>query len=74
LANGDAEFAAALDDAEEGGDLWARLFASQVQPVFSSNGDSPDILPISVRNWRFTIVGTRFTGGKFAIEIANNAA
>ena len=38
LANGDTEFSAALDDAEEGGDLWARLFASQVQPVFSSNG------------------------------------
>ena len=37
LADGDAQFAAALNDAEDGGDLGASLFASQVQPVLSSD-------------------------------------
>ena len=44
------------------------------QVVFAADGDSPDILPMSVRNLRFTIVGTRSLDGKFAIEIANSAA
>ena len=38
------------------------------------DSDSPDILPMSVMNLRFTIVGTRSLGGKFAIEIANSEA
>ena len=41
FADGDAEFAAALHNAEDSGDLWAGLFASQVQPVFSSNRNRP---------------------------------
>ena len=47
---------------------------SREQVVLSAQCDSPDILPMSVKNWRFTIVGTRFMGVRFAIEIANNAA
>ena len=74
FTNGHVQLAATLDDAEDGGDLRSRFLAAQMQPVAPSNRDSPDILPMSVRNWRFTIVGTRFTGGKSSIEIANNAA
>ena len=50
FADGYAEPAAALDDGEDGGDFWAGLLASQVQPVLPSDGDSPDILPMSVKN------------------------
>ncbi len=48
--------------------------SSHEEVILPSDGDSPDILPMSVRNLRFTIVGTRSLGGKFAIEIANSAA
>ena len=37
LANGNAQFAAALYDAEDGGDLGSGLFAAQVQPIPPSN-------------------------------------
>jgi hypothetical protein len=50
FADGYAEQAAALDDGEDGGDFWAGLLASQVQPVLAPDGDSPDILPMSVKN------------------------
>jgi hypothetical protein len=50
LANRDAQLAAAFDDGQDGRDFGSSLFASQVQPVPPSNGDSPDILPMSVRN------------------------
>jgi hypothetical protein len=35
LVDGDIQFAAALDDAEDGGDLRASLLAAQMQPVFT---------------------------------------
>lgn len=41
LADGDIQFAAALDDAENGGDLWSRFFTSQVQPVLPTNRNRP---------------------------------
>jgi len=50
FADGYAEPAAALDGGEDGGDFWAGLLASQVQPVLAASGDSPDILPMSVKN------------------------
>jgi hypothetical protein len=50
FADGYAEPAAALDHGEDGGDFWACLFTAQVQPVLPSDGDSPDILPMSVKN------------------------
>jgi len=50
LTNRYIEFAAALDDAEDGGDLWSRLFTADMQPILPANSNSPDILPMSVRN------------------------
>jgi hypothetical protein len=40
-----------------------------MQPVFSSDSDSPDILPMSGKSWRFTIVGIRFMVGQFVTEM-----
>jgi len=62
------------DQAVYGGGTFATAIRTCKQVVFASKGDSPDILPMSVRNLRFTIVGTRSLGGKFAIEKANSAA
>jgi hypothetical protein len=50
LANRNIQFAATLDDAEDSGNLWSRLFAAYMQPILPANSDSPDILPMSVRN------------------------
>ena len=50
FADGHAQFAAALDDANDGGDLRPCLLAADMQPVAPSDRDSPDILPMSVRN------------------------
>ena len=50
FSDGDAEAATALDHGEDGGDFWTCLFTAQVQPVLPSDGDSPDILPMSVKN------------------------
>jgi hypothetical protein len=44
------------------------------QVIAAAYSDSPDILPMSDRNQKFTILGIRFTAEKFVIEIANNAA
>ena len=37
FADGNVQFAAALDDAEDGGDLWARLLAADMQPILPAN-------------------------------------
>jgi len=37
LTNGNAQFVAALDDAEDSGDLGSGLFASQVQPIAAAD-------------------------------------
>ncbi len=63
-----------LDHRKDGGDLGSGVLVAEVDPVSAAYGDSPDILPMSVSNWRFTIVGIHFTGGRFTIEIANDAA
>ena len=43
FSNGYTEFAAALDDQEDDGDLWPGLFAAHVQPFASSSGNlSPE--------------------------------
>lgn len=39
--DGYAESAATLDDGEDGGYFWAGLFAAQVQPVLTADGDRP---------------------------------
>jgi hypothetical protein len=44
------EFAAALDDAEDGGDFGAGFLAADVQPIPPADRNSPDILPMSVMN------------------------
>jgi hypothetical protein len=50
LAYRDLQSAAALDYREYRGDLGPGLSAAQVDPVSSSNRDSPDILPMSIGN------------------------
>ena len=62
------------DQAVHGGGTLSAAVGTSKQVVLASKSDSPDILPMSVRNLRFTIVGTRSLGGKFAIEKANSAA
>jgi hypothetical protein len=49
-SDGYAETPAALDDGEDSGDFGSCFFAAQVQPVLTPERDSPDILPMSVRN------------------------
>jgi hypothetical protein len=58
---------------EDGGALAARVRAGE-QIITATKSDFTDILPISVKNWKFTIAGIRFMGVRYAIEIANNAA
>jgi len=58
---------------EDGGTASSGIRTGE-EVVSATDRDSPDILPMSVRNLRFTIVGTRSLGGKFAIEIANSEA
>jgi hypothetical protein len=74
IAYRDFESAAAFDHGEDSGYARSGLFAPDVDPVVSANCDFTDILPISVKNWKFTIAGIRFMGVRYAIEIANNAA
>jgi len=62
------------DEAVECGRTFATGVRACEEVVLSTKRDSPDILPMSVRNLRFTIVGTRSLGGKFAIEISNSEA
>jgi len=62
------------DEAVHGGGTFATAVGTGEQVVLASESDSPDIPPMSVRNLRFTIVGTRSLGGKFAIEISNSEA
>jgi len=50
LADGYAKLAAALHDGENGRYLGTRFLAADLQPVAPSDRDSPDILPMSVRN------------------------
>ncbi|HSY71364.1 MAG TPA: hypothetical protein VK798_03950 [Alloacidobacterium sp.] len=50
LADRHTEFAAALDDAEDGGDFGAGFLAADVQPIPPADRNSPDILPMSVMN------------------------
>jgi hypothetical protein len=50
LADRNAELAAAFDDAEDSGDFWTGFLAADVQPIPPADRDSPDILPMSVRN------------------------
>ncbi len=47
---GHIEPAAAFNNGEDGGDFGPSFLASQMQPVAPAYGDSPDILPMSVRN------------------------
>ncbi len=74
FANRHAQPAATFDGAEDGGDFRSCFLTAQVEPVSAAQGNFPDILPMSGRNLRFTIVGTRSMGGRFAIVIANNVA
>jgi hypothetical protein len=74
IAHRDFEATAAFDHGDDGGHARSGRFASDVDPVASAESNSPDILPMSAMNWRFTIGGIRFTGGRFAIEIASAAA
>jgi len=74
IAHWDFEATAAFDHGDDGGHARSGRFASDVDPVASAESNSPDILPMSAMNWRFTIGGIRFTGGRFAIEIASAAA
>ena len=62
------------DECVEGCGTFSAGIGAEEQVILPSDRDSPDILPMSVRNWRFTILGIRFTGEKFVIEIASNAA
>jgi len=50
VAHRNAEPAAAFDDGEDGGDTRSGLRAADMDPVGTAKGDSPDILPMSVRN------------------------
>jgi len=74
IAHWDFEPTTAFDDRHNRGHARSGRFASDVDPVASAESNSPDILPMSAMNWRFTIGGIRFTGGRFAIEIASAAA
>jgi len=62
------------DEAVERSSAISACIGASEQVVLATESDSSDILPMSVRNLRFTIVGIRSLGGKFAIEIANSAA
>lgn len=74
VADGQPESAATLDDGKDRRHFWASLLVPDVHPVTSTDSDSTDILPMSGKNWRFTIAGTRFMGVRCAFEIANNVA
>ena len=50
LTDRDLESAAAFDDGEDCGDAWSCFLVPDVGPVATANRDSPDILPMSVRN------------------------
>lgn len=50
LSDGDVESAAGFDHGEDGGHAWSGLLVSYVGPVAATGGDSPDILPMSVKN------------------------
>jgi hypothetical protein len=50
FADRDPEAAATFDYGEDRGHTRPGLFTSDVDPVFSTQGDSPDILPMSVMN------------------------
>jgi hypothetical protein len=50
LADRQTESAAAFDDGEDRRDLGSSFLASKVHPVLPTDGDSTDILPISVMN------------------------
>jgi hypothetical protein len=50
VADRDPEAAAAFNHGEDRGHTRSGLLAADVDPVFSTQGDSPDILPMSVKN------------------------
>ena len=49
FADGYAEPAAALDDGEDGGDFWAGLLASQVDPVLAACRHRAFIMPLLLK-------------------------
>ncbi len=50
VAHWDLEAATAFNHGEDRGYTRPGLFTSDVDPVFSTQGNSPDILPMSVKN------------------------
>ena len=50
VADRDAKAAAVLNHGEDRGHARSGLLAADMDPVFSAQRDSPDILPMSVRN------------------------
>jgi len=50
FANRQPDSAAALDDGEDRSHLGTSFLAAKVDPVTATDGDSTDILPISVMN------------------------
>ncbi len=50
IADGDPEPAAAFNHGEDRGHTRSGLLAADVDPVFSTQSNSPDILPMSVKN------------------------
>jgi len=50
VAHRDLHASAAFDDGEDRGHARSGLLAADVDPVLPARGDSPDILPMSVRN------------------------
>jgi len=50
VAHREFQPAAAFHDRENGRDLGSRLWTADVYPVLPAQRDSPDILPMSVKN------------------------